>query len=437
MTSTAVQVRFEADSSQARTAIESARDAVPAIVLPGRVVVYAKRDTDRVTGRVEFPYEVGGRTSVPIDYRNTGPITQCLNAPMPQCLDAKASSRLGLVTRWRDLCSADPKLSRHILAKAVASQATIRCSVRSLQLWAQKLDTLGAASLSDNYAAAPRKLLALDAPSASDAVSVCAWWAFRIGNVETIDATMMFHAHQTRGRAPCLADVLAAIDCYYSWDTDRARYPFKVFARWAKYDFETWLGRSRDKDDYRQGKAQERVELQGGDVSDHQFSGVPDARTRKRDTRDRSTRSQIEALRSEPRVEATGCSEPHASASGAVPINNPASSLRRSVASSLPTSSVHEAILSLDDRLRMMLFSAARNDVTAQAQAVSTMPLWWDKMPESVRNNIAVRSECWMRAHKGASDRAVRAVQLTMLIAELKRDRRKFARSTVTVGGAL
>ena len=33
-----------------------------------RLKILAVRNRDRVTGRVEFPYEVSGRTHVPIDY---------------------------------------------------------------------------------------------------------------------------------------------------------------------------------------------------------------------------------------------------------------------------------------------------------------------------------------------------------------------------------
>ena len=40
-----------------------------------RVKVFASRDGDRVTGRVEFPYQVCGRSQIPIDYRSKRPDT--------------------------------------------------------------------------------------------------------------------------------------------------------------------------------------------------------------------------------------------------------------------------------------------------------------------------------------------------------------------------
>ena len=43
----------------------------PALEFAG-LKVFAARDGDRVTGHVRFPYAVGGRTSVPIAYRNCG-----------------------------------------------------------------------------------------------------------------------------------------------------------------------------------------------------------------------------------------------------------------------------------------------------------------------------------------------------------------------------
>lgn len=394
--STALQTPLEPPSRAAR--------AAPAIVLPGNVVIYAVRDGDRITGCVEFPYEVGGRTSVPIDYVNAGPLPKDIS---PATLDAKASARLALVNQWRKLCSEKPQLPRAGLANLVASKATIRCSVRSLQLWSKKLDADGPLALSDQYAPAPRKVLSLDSKRASDAVSMCAWWAFRIGDVEKIDAVMMHHADQALRSSLYLSDVLAAIDCYYAWPTDRAKFPFKPFARWCRYDVLTWIGRANDKDDYRYRLPEDRTPLLGGDISDETFAGVPNPKERRRDVNHRPTRRAIEDMKeSRSQPEAVG-------------------------------DSIHESIMALDEPMRIMLFAAARNDREANGQAVSTMPLWWDRLPESVRNNIEVRMEVWQRDHTGSSDRAARSVQLSMLLKDLQRERRQFGASSLSVGAAL
>jgi len=374
-------------------------------MLPGNVAVFAVRDGNRITGYVEFPYEVGGRTSVPIDYINTGPL---LKSVSPATLDAKASARLALVEQWRKLCSEKPELPRAGLANLVASKATIRCSVRSLQLWGKKLDAEGPLALSDQYTSAPRKALSLDSKRASDAVSISAWWAFRIGGVEKIDAVMMHHSDQALRSSLYLSDVLAAIDCYYAWPTDRAKFPFKGFARWCRYDVLTWIGRANDKDDYRSRLPEDRTPLLGGDTSDHTFAGVPNPKERRRDVNHRPTRRAIEDLKeSEPKPEAG-------------------------------SESVHESIMALDEPQRIMLFNAARNDPNARSQAVSTMPLWWDRMPESVRNNIMVRIGGWQARHpRHPSDREVRSQTLRMLLSELQKDRRRFSTSPATVGAAL
>ena len=393
MNLTALQTPLEAPPQAAR--------AAPAIVLPGNVLVYAVRDGDRITGRVEFPYEVGGRTSVPIDYINAGPLPKDIS---PATLDAKGSARLKLVQKLRDICVMVPDVPRREHARRVASEATIKCSVRSLQLWASKLDAEGPLALCDRYTPAPRKALSLDSKRATDAVSVCAWWAFRIGNVEKIDAPMMHHADQALRRALRQADILAAIDCYYAWDTDRVKFPFKPFARWCRYDTETWIGRANDKNDYRSRLPEDRTPLLAGDETDHTFSGVPNPKERRRDVNHRPTRRAIDDMKESPNPEAVG-------------------------------DSIHESIMALDEPQRRMLFAAARNDSNARSQAVSTMPLWWDHMPESVRNNILVRIGAWQATQRRhPTDLQFRSRKFMLFLAELRRERREFNRLPAQLG---
>ncbi len=174
-------------STAVQTSIER-----PSIELAG-VRIFASRDGDRVTGYALFPYPIGGGRSVPIAYRNAAR-SEISNLKSASDTFDSGSARLSLVTRWRELCSQNPKASRRTLANRIADSASIRCSPRSLQLWARKLDTEGPAGLCDRYVPAPPAVLSLDSQTASDAVLACAWWSFRIANADRIDTPMMHSA---------------------------------------------------------------------------------------------------------------------------------------------------------------------------------------------------------------------------------------------------
>ena len=178
-------------------------------------------------------------------------------------MDSKAAARLKLVELWRAACEAAPTIPRAIHARALARSSATKCSVRSLQLWASKLDALGPEGLIDGYIPAPRKVLSLTGDLASDAVKVCAWWSFRIGNNPSIDTKMLYSAAGLIGPIGPIgpipvADILATIDCYYAWPCDRSRMPFKPFARWIRYDFQKWLLRAAADNDYRRTIAEQR-----------------------------------------------------------------------------------------------------------------------------------------------------------------------------------
>jgi hypothetical protein len=355
------------------------------------VRIFASRDGDRVTGRVEFPYSVGGRTSVVILYRNRAP------EPRPSgsgpfdirhsMIDNQAEARLSLVTRWCELCEQNPKTSRISLANQVSDSASIKCSPRSLQAWSRKLDIEGPAGLCDRYAPAPSAVLSLDPQTASDAVLICAWWCFRIGNADRIDTPMMHSAasllrpsslHPSVPSSLPIADVLASIDCLYSWPCDRQRFPFKPFARWARYDFETWLFRACDKNDYRREcstTAPGSVPLRSPQTI--RWPDIPDPRSRKRDVYDHATRAAIHNLKS----------------STLEPSN--ASSLRPSA-----PSSPHPLVTwlqSLDPRWRGFFLRVAKGDRHAKFELIATLRLWWDGLPGAVRRDIDARIESWSR----------------------------------------
>ncbi len=374
----------------------------PSIDLPGGVKVFASRDGDRITGHVLFPYVVHDRVSVPIDYRNA-PLNPS-NSSKPSTADAKALARQAMVLRWRSLCDADKSITRLEHAKRVCDEfrgsgvsafRRFSVSVRSLQLWARKLDTEGPDALSDRYEPMPRKILSLESKLAADAVSICAWWAFRIGNEKVIDSKMVHSAAAIRPRAEYMRDILGAIDVYYAWPTDRAKMPFKPFARWAKYDFDKWLYRALTAAAAQSepgAQATGHVSLQQALTVIPRDDSVPGVKTRQREVRHHGTRRAIAALASS--TAAPGCDTP---------------------SSSMPNASMPQCLSSLPDHHRWMLIRAARGDADARNQAVVTMPIWWDKLPEQLRLTIDARADAWKREHPSATGYAIASRKLAML----------------------
>ena len=410
--------------------------------------IFAARDGERVTGRAELPYEMYGRTAVPIDYRSHRPpdspslkprassLKPQASSPKPQASSLSSLRRLAAVERWRQLCRDDPATSRTGLARQVAAELGV--SVRSIQLWARRLDTEGPEALEDHYVPALKRVPTLGTDQARQAVLICAWWAFRIGNVETIDAKAMQTAGAIMAGGYKLADVLATIDYYYAYRCDRAVYPFKRFDRWAKYDLDRWLIRAATDADYARAVAASKAQrplLQPPSASlKPQASSlkpdeVPDSGTRARDTRNRRTRRDLRNL--------SGI-DPHS------PIGTPqasslkpqASSLtpqhkarvlaafgqreaaRREIAKGAPgvppladcePQTMAEALAKMDDRWRAMLLRAGGRNTDpatrqARAEAITTLPLWWPMMPWRIRCSIDVRLDCWGTEHGLAGD---------------------------------
>jgi hypothetical protein len=455
---------------------------VPCVVLAG-LRIFASRDGDRVTGKVDFPYPMHGRSLVPIDYHSHRPSapsassadasslkSQISNPPgaaaPEQCfrLDPKASMRLVLVNRWRTLCADNPRIPRKALAERVAASAPMKCRWRSLQLWSAKLDALGPEGLIDGYIPAPKKVLALTGDLAADAVKVCAWWSFRIGNNPAIDTKMvhsaasLFSEPRPAGSGPLqptidnrqsaipVADVMATIDCYYAWPCDRTRMPFKPYSKWVRYDFEKWLLRAAAENDYRRTIAEQRGQktavdpipavarpvplldppslspCQGETQRGRLLSslrGCPPSKTRRRDVLDRSTRESLRAL-GEPRTSVRAAlSEPRPSGSGDVaPIERP----------------IALALASLDDSYRVMLLRAAAGDSDARRQAVSTFPLWWDKMPGDDRLRIETATEIPLSARRPGDEGRMMLARVRLFLPLLKRRRAGFHRLGVAAG---
>jgi len=400
-------------SNSVRTPVEA-----PSMDLVG-LRVYAARTDDRVTGRVEFPHETNGRSSCPIDYHSRRPQSP---TPNPQsATDDRAARRLQLVRRWQQLCRDNPGLSKTALAERLATAETdLKVSTSSLRVWARKLETEGPGGLRDRYVKPPRKILTIDAARATNAVKVCAWWAYRIGNAESIDTKLLHSAVALLEAGHAVADIIATIECYYSYSCDRARYPFLPFARWAKYHFEKWVLRACDENDYR--RAQQ-------------------AKARKREVLHRGTRRAIRDLSENP----SGVAPVSNRCSGVAPVSNRCSSsqvaqalrffgepeaARREIAAGAPglpalaanrdPQTIAESLGTLDDGYRRVLLEAAHGDRHARDQAIATLPLWWDALPQTVRHNIGFKVDAWQADHPRVTARQLAARKLDMLLPAIR-----------------
>ena len=404
--------------------------------------ICATHSGDRVTGWVEFPHEVCGATHCPIDYRRSDPTSSgslrpgaCPDAVgIPSSLPQRAAARLDLVTHWHRLCNENPTTAKGILAQRVVAQATAagvtHVSVRSLQNWSHTLDIEGPNGLRDRYVRPPQKVLGIDARHATYAVQVCAWWAYRIGSATVIDTTMMSIAAALIDGGYAVADILATIDCYYAYPTDRAAFPFKPFARWVKHDFEKWLLRACESADYVRG-------LQAA-------KPVAPPRTRQRDVTARTNRRALRTLAGDSPSPCPSIPEPVPTPSGSLPPSVPCTlysvgldGLARDMvarrAPGIPAlkglahpASIGEFLGALDDGYRRMFLAAGRRDRDARDardEALATMPLWWDRVPDSVRHDIDFRLAAWRSDHPHVTETAVASRRLDMFLPNF-RDRR-------------
>jgi len=385
----------------------------------------------RVTGRVEFPCLVGedldtaarkirhgeritGRKECPIDYTVSDEATERrsdegeqthLNPSNSSHLSQTAARRVEVVAKWRAECTAHRDQTKADVAKRVLDASGMKCSVRTLQLWAQKFDLHGPAALTPGYSV-PRSLL--PAPSATmrrDALLLCAWWSFRIGNVATIDTKMLAAAVEALRYG--LADLIATVDCYYAWDTDRSRYMFKLFSKWVRYDLKRWYLRAAANEDYRRtvrAGSRERVPLHTVDRTAN-TALVHGPATRKRRALDPRTRRDIVAL-----------SEPEAQALGPPPL--PGKGEGRG-------DGLGEFLIALPEDLGGMLLRAAGPDhrdgvSAARGEAVATLVLWWERLPEPVRERIDACIESWRVGRPNITDEAADKRRILMLLPELR-----------------
>ena len=48
------------------------------------------------------------------------------------------------------------------------------------------------------------------------------------------------------------------------------------------------------------------------------------------------------------------------------------------------------------------------------------MPIWWESMPQELRNNIDFKIERWREEHSGASDATAAARKLAIFLAQVR-----------------
>lgn len=408
---------------------------------------HASRDGDRVTGRVVFPYRTSIGDHCPIDYCRIDP-PRLSRVPMTAC----HRMRLDAVLTYQTLVKEHPKANKRALAAQVvriAAESGDTFSVRSLQSWVRKHELEGIDGLRTRLVAAPKRRIECSADEAKDALLVCGWWASRIANVKIIDTKMMHAALALVKRTTPVerpwstADLLAIIDCYYSWSCDRERYPFKPFARWSKYDIETWALRAADRNDYRRAAYEagrkERVPLR--DPIKGGPSITPSPKQRVRETTDRRTRTAIRNLDgAAPANSRCAVAPPSPAPDGRSTISAARALNRlgftgasRSVAADLVTTgpepiaaitepeTMAEALGLLEDRWRLMLIRASQGDRTELDAAVATISMWWDAMPKTLRSNIDACSKQWCIDHPTVPDATCDRRRVMQILVHLKR----------------
>lgn len=80
---------------------------------------------------------------------------------------------------------------------------------------------------------------------------------------------------------------------------------------------------------------------------------------------------------------------------------------------------IDEAMTAMKDGFRSTLLNAGR---TARSEAIATMPLWWDQLPETVRNNVSFRVDAWRRDHPRATTAHLAGVRFDLFLQAMQRE---------------
>lgn len=359
------------------------------------VTVDLKRNGDSVTGLVTFP-EAFHRSPVAISFRATDDTDlQCHRRTPDARLPAAPKGKA--IAAYRKMIAEEKTLTRGEIAKAVAKQ--FRVSTRSLQRWNRAEAVEGATAMIDRPGATVAPMVHAVDDLIDGAVFTCAWWSFRINNLKAITMHHVAQALQLR-RSHCTQDILGAIDGYYGYKCDRDAYPFKPFARWAKYDFHTWLHRARHDAQFKRARDEVRKSLRAVKPSGA-APRAPDPTTRKRDVAASSRLRASSSVGFSPERTVLADVGRGADQARAMGLTDLAHSLVMSTAASEPET-IQQALTDMSDGDRVVILKAAQRDPKSRAEAIAIMPLWFEGLSETVRNNIEFRVQKWQRDHTAA-----------------------------------
>jgi len=360
--------------------------------------------------RVELP---DPPRSIPIQLAPARPRREAANLHSHK---AKASreQRRKCVDLWLHLYMSDPQRTFMQAAELLSDRIGKKISLRTLQLWSKQLTEPEPVSTFRRL-----DVSEFTVDQKREALLIAAWWCHRINNVKIIDNKMLRAALTLLDQGYSVADVLATIDAYYAYDTDRAMFPFKPFVRWAKYDFPKWLLRAADAADFRRALSAAKLERreENRPVCASALEQCPSPRERKRDAIEAASKLARMGLETAARQVAVS----------AIPqrLSNCGNSIIPLAANNAP-STMAEGLGRLDDRMRGMLLRAAGADhdkeaKEARVQAAATIVLWWDAMPETVRHNIDFAVNQWQADHPKVDAQAAGKRRVQMLIPHLRK----------------
>lgn len=422
-----------------------------------RIKIDLHRTGDTLSGEVRFPPAMS-RDPVPVNLTiKTDPPPRetielfCARGHEPPAIGSEisnlkstdqyrdrqgaASDRSGLrvraVAAYRHQLADPQGRTKLTIAKAVAAQFGV--SPRSIQLWARSQSIGGDQALAgkngSHWCPTCRRLDA-DPQQLDNAVTVCAWWSFRIPNIASIQNAHVAAALQLLDSHPS-TDVIGTIDYYYGYSCDRKAYPFKPLSRWSRYDFERWLHRARNDADYAKVRKATRADMHrvsppsepGAPATGPRTAGipacsVPDAQARRREVASRQHRVSRPRPPVSSSLAAVGRTANMLSSIG---LPDVADNLVRSAANPAPTT-IDQALTAMPDALRVMLLRTAQGDNGAREQAIKTLLMWWDYLPETVRNNTTFHINAWRKNHPRATTKALAARKVDLFICTMNHE---------------
>jgi len=361
--------------------------------------VYHVRDGDHVTGRVEFP-EQFNRMPMPIDYRSVAPQPTSVDA-----IDAKTQKKIDAVQRYLHLVKTNPDVSKTVLAKRVGTPGSIR-------RWVNDYELHGIDGLRTKYAQPVKKLLVVDPVKAKEAMMICMWWSWRIHNNVVIDTPMMTRAaglldsNKPDGQPFAIEDVMKTIEHYYKYDTDRNKYPFKIFAKWSKYDFVTWYFKMAKSADIEASRAAAKARIR-----DTHSSTAKTAISRLADPNRISNNTSPESALPKQNHDREGVAlrQDTDKFLRSIGFDHAADQVAAQPGSIMaePAASLHDAMIRLENNYRSMLIKAARGEQHAKEEASATFALWWPDIACPETRNIQAKVNQWCQDHKTTKDHPV------------------------------